>query len=163
MSWENHSLRQRSNTFCYDSTPVHKIQLNYVQKFLESYSKKAKFAFSWFLEISHDYLNTVGVADADFSEFLKQNKETFENAFVIVFSDHGNRYDRIRETIIGRLESRLPLLSIKVPQWFEKKFPEYFKNLKENSKLMTSHFDLHATLIHILKVRISTHRIIIFF
>ncbi|KAE9552195.1 hypothetical protein FO519_004576 [Halicephalobus sp. NKZ332] len=151
LSWEDHLLRTRSDIFCYDSVPVHKIQLNFLQNFLDSYSKKAKFAFSWFLEISHDYLNTVGVADEDFSEFLKKNEKKFENSFLIVFSDHGNRYDKIRETVIGRLESRLPLLSIRAPPWFQKKFPDYFKSLRDNSKVMTSHFDLHATLIHILK------------
>uniref|UniRef100_A0AC34QJL4 Uncharacterized protein n=1 Tax=Panagrolaimus sp. JU765 TaxID=591449 RepID=A0AC34QJL4_9BILA len=102
------------------------------------------------VEISHDYLNTVGLADQDFAEFLKKNEANLENSFVILFSDHGNRYDTIRETVIGRLESRLPVLSVRVPKWFEKKFPDYFQALKSNSKKMTSHFDVFATLMHVL-------------
>lgn len=45
--------------------------------------------------------------DDAFAEFFERNARRLEDSIVIVFSDHGNRYDTIRETVTGRLESRL--------------------------------------------------------
>uniref|UniRef100_A0A7E4V535 Sulfatase domain-containing protein n=1 Tax=Panagrellus redivivus TaxID=6233 RepID=A0A7E4V535_PANRE len=151
LAWKDHFLRGRSNLFCYDDLPVHKIQLDYVKSFLDAYPNVAKFAFSWLIEVSHDYLNTAGVADKDFADFLTASEKHFNKSIVVVFSDHGNRYDRIRETVVGRLESRLPLLAIRVPDWVKKTKPAYWEALKGNSKVLTSHFDLHATFVHLLK------------
>uniref|UniRef100_A0AC35GA97 Uncharacterized protein n=1 Tax=Panagrolaimus sp. PS1159 TaxID=55785 RepID=A0AC35GA97_9BILA len=156
LALDEHYLRSRSSKFCYDSFSIHKLQFQYSKSFLQEYKGKRKFLWQWLTEVSHDYLNTVGVVDEDFVQFLTEIQPNFNNSIVIVFSDHGNRYDSIRETVIGRLESRLPFLSIKLPEWFSKKYPKMEENLKANSKVLTSHFDLHAMLVQILQGNFSS-------
>uniref|UniRef100_A0A914QWU0 gluconokinase n=1 Tax=Panagrolaimus davidi TaxID=227884 RepID=A0A914QWU0_9BILA len=156
LALDEHYLRSRSSKFCYDNFPIHKLQFQYSKSFLQGYKGKRKFLWQWLTEVSHDYLNTVGVVDEDFVKFLTEIQPNFNNSIVIVFSDHGNRYDSIRETVIGRLESRLPFLSIKMPEWFSKKYPKMEENLKANSKILTSHFDLHAMLVQILQGNFSS-------
>jgi len=57
--------------------------------------------------------------------------------------DHGNRFDLFRVTDMGRVEERMPLLSISLP-----KSMEYFRrNLEHNSKVLTSWYDLHEFLL----------------
>lgn len=50
----------------------------------------------------------------------------------------------------GSLEERLPWLSIVLPEWFEKTYPEMTDNMKNNQHVVTSPFDVHATLRHFL-------------
>ncbi|KAK0407698.1 hypothetical protein QR680_003537 [Steinernema hermaphroditum] len=140
---------RRSSEHCYQSAPQHLIQMNYLQEFIDKYPGRRKFAYHWSQDMSHDYLNLIGVADDDIDDFFRRNKQKFNDSIVIFFSDHGHRYDSIRETAVGRLESRLPYLSIRIPPEMDKKYPHLRKNLIENSKKMTTQFDLHRTLEHI--------------
>ena len=54
--------------------------------------------------------------------------------------------------VVGRLESRMPYLSVFVPHEFERKYEKAWKNLLENSRKMTTQFDVYATLVDIFKV-----------
>lgn len=56
----------------------------------------------------------------------------------------------MRKTIQGKLEERLPFLSITLPKWFPSKYPDLYANLVYNSRVLTSPFDVYATLRHIL-------------
>ncbi|CAP28993.2 Protein CBG09618 [Caenorhabditis briggsae] len=148
-------ISRRSAASCYDNKPQHKIQLEYIEKFLEKYEKKRKFAFWWSQDMSHGFLNLIGRTDDDFEEFFKKNEKRLEDSVVIVFSDHGHRYDKIRETVIGRIESRMPFHSIKIPDAVTKKYPFIIQNLIANSKLMTTQFDVNDSLRKIASGRIG--------
>lgn len=139
-------ISRRSAASCYDNKPQHKIQLEYIEKFLEKYEKKRKFAFWWSQDMSHGFLNLIGRTDDDFEEFFKRNEKRLVDSIVIVFSDHGHRYDKIRETVIGRIESRMPFHSIRIPEVVKKKYPHLVQNLLGNSKLMTTQFDVNDSL-----------------
>lgn len=89
----------------------------------------------------------------DVFELLKSLKEDnhLDNTMLIVFGDHGARFDEIRSTLQGKLEERLPFLSITLPQWFREKHPNFVKNLQQNTRRIISPLDLHATFMHVLK------------
>ncbi|VDM49346.1 unnamed protein product [Toxocara canis] len=142
-------LFRRSSPNCYDRLPAHALQLNYMSQFLTKYAGTRSFALHWTQDLSHDYLNAINVADEDYERFFVENSSNFNNTIVIVFSDHGHRYDAIRETVVGRLEARLPFASILLPKEFVKKFPHTFEALRKNSEKMTTPFDFYATLINI--------------
>lgn len=74
--------------------------------------------------MSHGFLNLIGKVDDDFEKFFKNNEKRMEDSIIIVFSDHGHRYDKIRETVIGRIESRMPFHSIRIPDGIKKKYPQ---------------------------------------
>lgn len=101
-------MNWRSTSYCYDDLPMYKILLDYLERFIESYEQKRHFSFWWTQDASHDYLNRVGMMDGDLEGFLNRAERRLENTVVVVFSDHGNRYDRIRETV-----GESPLLEIK--------------------------------------------------
>jgi arylsulfatase A-like enzyme len=56
-----------------------------------------------------------------------------ENSFLFFLSDHGSRVDKIRNTPIGRLEERLPLLSLVVPEHLKQQFPNLHKSMFNKS------------------------------
>ncbi|CAJ0582497.1 unnamed protein product, partial [Mesorhabditis spiculigera] len=57
----------RSKPFCYDGTPKHEIQLDYLQSFIKEYHGKRSFVFWWNQDMSHDYLNAIGQTDHSYA------------------------------------------------------------------------------------------------
>lgn len=74
-----------------------------------------------------------------------------KNTVIIVLSDHGIRFGKLRNTKSGFYEERLPFLRVYIPDqmgpgWNPSRLR---KVLKDNEHRLTSHFDLHATLMHL--------------
>ena len=62
--------------------------------------------------------------------------------------DHGLMSSELRSTLTGKLQERLPMLSITYPPKFET-YKKEVKNLRTIFQLLTSHFDLYNTFQHI--------------
>lgn len=138
--------------FCINSRATHDVSLKYLLSFFRGYKDMPKFAFSSHADISHSNVNTVGYADDDLKAFLEtMEKESFlDNTLLIIFSDHGPRFSNFRKTIQGKLEERFPFMSMTMPKWFRDRYPDLFNNLVHNSRVLTSPFDVYATLRHVL-------------
>ena len=69
-----------------------------------------------------------------------------------MFGDHGARWGggSFRSTKQGRLEEYNPFYSIVLPPEFKYKYRELYENMRANTEALTSHFDVHWTLKHIL-------------
>ncbi|KAL4229747.1 hypothetical protein ACF0H5_010136 [Mactra antiquata] len=149
---ENKNLNMHTSTMCYKNTPRHKIHIDYLKQYMSAYAKQRKFMFSFMSELCHEYPNFLSYGDEDFLDlftWLKDNGH-LDNAVLILFSDHGSRIDDIRNTYIGRIEVRMPVIHIVIPQKLKEKFPDLVKNLKVNTERLTVPFDLHQTLVDIL-------------
>uniref|UniRef100_A0A915K925 Uncharacterized protein n=1 Tax=Romanomermis culicivorax TaxID=13658 RepID=A0A915K925_ROMCU len=153
-------LHRRSSHLCYGNTPKHLIQLNYLERFFKAYQKQNHspvFALNWLTELGHDWLGQISLGDEDFEQFFQRMKTMLlKNTIIFTFSDHGHRFDSIRKTLIGRLEERMPYLSISLPKKFRTKFPNLRRNLLLNSKRLISPFDIYATLIDILNLNFES-------
>jgi hypothetical protein len=74
----------------------------------------------------------------------------------ILMSDHGARFSSLlRETYQGKLEERLPFISIRMPKKFQDKYPQLMYNLRLNSHRLTTPFDLHETFEHLFEFHSS--------
>ena len=137
---------------CINSRPSHVVSLEYLLSFFRRYKDRPKFAFSSHATISHNDVNTIGYVDDNLKAFLQEfEKESFlNNTLLIIFADHGARFSGLRKTIQGKLEERFPFMSITTPKWFPGKYPDLYNNLVHNSRVLTSPFDVYATLRHIL-------------
>ena len=92
------------------------------------------------------------MVDSDINRFLGSLKETgyANNSIVIVHGDHGNRLSAFRTSIQGKLEERLPFVSVTVPPWFKTAYPGFYRNLGANTDILTTYYDIYATFKHIL-------------
>ena len=130
---------------------IGKISFDYLKQYFKVYRRSKKFALAIFSALTHNKMNSVESADndiIDFFEFLN----TFgflNNTVVILFGDHGLRASGFRSTLQGKLEERLPFMSITFPPWFHS-FHGQMKNIKDNTRVLTSHFDIFATLQHLM-------------
>lgn len=136
---------------CVGAQPKHKVFLDYTRNFMMKYSQP-KFVFSFHAELSHDSINLIGVADNDLVNWLMsiKNAGILNDTVLIMMSDHGNRFAEIRNTLQGKQEERLPFFSFTFPEWFKNEYKSEYANFKRNRKLLTTPFDIHATLEDIL-------------
>lgn len=146
------AARDVLHNYCINSRASHNVSFEYILSYFRAYKTTPKFTFVSHDAISHDDSNTIGYVDDDFKLFLQRmKKESFLNStFLIVFSDHGPRFSEARKTIQGKLEERLPFLSITTPKLFSEQYPDLYNNLVHNSRVLTTPFDVYATIRHII-------------
>ncbi|KAL1480614.1 hypothetical protein MTO96_050880 [Rhipicephalus appendiculatus] len=64
LAMENSFLMRTSSNLCYGNVPKHKLQIDYVRRFIEvNNGSRPYFAFSFLVEISHEYMQQVAAAD----------------------------------------------------------------------------------------------------
>lgn len=149
--------------YCVGSRPKHLIIFDYTFDFLVRYNttKNPCFGFSFHAELSHDSINTIGVADDDFTNWLKKLKTSalLDNTLLIFMSDHGNRFAETRNSLQGKLEERLPFFSFIFPENFKRKFNAQYRNFQANLNTLTTPFDIHETLADLLHLQLyNSHK-----
>ena len=101
--------------------------------------------------MTHDWLNGAHYMDVPYHNlFTKLFEENLvENTLILFFSDHGLRLGPIRMTRMGEVENRLPFMFIHLP----KKYSDLDQTeiLRQNQYKLTTAFDIHATLVSLLK------------
>ncbi|XP_030244374.1 uncharacterized protein LOC115564324 [Drosophila navojoa] len=125
--------------------------LQLVQRFVRD-SPKPIFGIFWSNGFSHNDFRGPASVDRDFVSYLERYKEhgLFDKAVVILFSDHGQRQGALMSLASSFLEERLPMLHIYLPPWFREQHPEFVQALDWNRHRLSSTFDLHLTLKHLL-------------
>lgn len=146
-----------SSPFCYGNLPRHKHMMEFYRRFIQSYKGKLKFGISWLNELAHDFSSYLELADEDLLLFFKWLKRDghLDNTMFLLVSDHGSRVGKVRNTKVGRVEFKMPLLSVILPNKFKQRYPHIAKNLKDNTKKLTSPFDVYRTLQDVLNKTFS--------
>ena len=143
--------RANKDSHCIGTRPKFPQRIQYLKSFYKAYPNTLKFSLT-FSNFGQDDINDISSVEDPLYEFLEFMKLTrlLNNTMLILFGDHGTRTGSIRSTLTGKLEERMPFLSITMPPWFKEKYPSYFNNLQTNTRRLSSPFDLHATFGHLL-------------
>ena len=146
------SIKQKG--ICLMGQFAHSVLWKYMKQFVQAYHGVLPiFGMSFVNEITHDYFANVAQLDGELVELLNwlDEKHVFDDTFVIIWSDHGQRIDDVRKSdVLGRLEDQTPFSSIIVPTKFRRLHPTLVNNLEHNSNRLSTSYDLHHTLRHIL-------------
>ncbi|XP_068150557.1 uncharacterized protein [Drosophila tropicalis] len=131
------------------------VLLEYIRKLMPKFQRELFFSFFWTATLTHDYFNTPTLLDGQMAIQLRGLKESgvLNKTLVLLMSDHGLRWGSFRKTYQGMMEERQPLLTILYPDWLAERYPEAVANLQINAKRLTTHFDLHATMLQLLDMR----------
>ncbi|CEF69881.1 Protein of unknown function DUF229 family and Alkaline phosphatase-like, alpha/beta/alpha domain and Alkaline-phosphatase-like, core domain-containing protein [Strongyloides ratti] len=124
-------------------------QLEYLKSFMEAYKNRRQFTITWLSKFSHDNLTGHYAYDNLFKTFFQNNKNLFNNGFLIFMGDHGFKMGLYRNTELGNYEDRNPFLLIAPPKKLRTSSSEVYKNLMFNSDKHISQFDVYATLFDI--------------
>ncbi|GBM29814.1 hypothetical protein AVEN_48266-1 [Araneus ventricosus] len=154
-------LHRVSSNLCFGNIPKHLLQLQYTRDFIIKYSKTNQpfFSFTFFVELSHDYVSQVASADDDLESWLKDlfHSGYLNRTFLFFLSDHGHRFDAMRATLIGRIEERMPFFALVVPESILNSQKRAVENLRINQGRLTTPYDIYFTAIDI--IHFSTNNI----
>ncbi|XP_023941563.2 uncharacterized protein LOC112048308 [Bicyclus anynana] len=151
-----------NSLLCMNDKYFYKVLLDYIENLTLTLKSKKLFGFFWEVTMSHDYLNYPMIMDHDYTNLLKRLQTTgyLDDTILILVSDHGIRWGKIRSTNQGRLEERLPFVYILTPPTFRNKYRLAHKNLKMNSHRLTTPYDIHATLLDLINLEQIENRMI---
>lgn len=140
---------------CAGNVPNYVAHMRYVKRFFDTYKHERKFAFSFLVEIAHNNQNILNLADEEIFNFFSdlKNDGHLENTIVVMFSDHGPKTGDTFYT--ARIEKSLRMLYMVLPQKLKESHPKITEFLAENTKKLTTHFDMYATLSDIVNRRYS--------
>lgn len=141
--------------YCLGSVPRHANMLRWVEDFYEMYRDKPKFSFVFHAEFTHDGYSQVQVVDEDFLGFLQSldSGGHLNNTLLILMSDHGARFQEVRQTVQGKYEERMPYVGLRLPPEFAQRYPQAYLNLRTNTARLTTPYDIHDTFQDILHYR----------
>ncbi|KAM3968686.1 uncharacterized protein ACR2FA_012819 [Aphomia sociella] len=145
--------KQRNSRYCVGDTPQYKLMMNITDQFLRLDGKR--FCFTFIADITHDDFNMISTADDDFLNFLMKfyDDGRLKDTLLIVMGDHGPRYANVRDTLQGKLEERLPLMAIILPEELKMERPEAQVALEANADVLTNPHDIHATILDVMGLR----------
>lgn len=142
------SKNQRLDDFCIGSKKRHKVLMDLMLDFKRIYKQTANnLMLMHYVENSHESNERFNWIDNDLYDFLKVGhyENLFENTAIFLFSDHGARFNDKRSSDTRYLEERLPFFAVYLPEEYRQSNPKKYENLQKNSKLLTSPFDIYAT------------------
>lgn len=131
------------------------VVLDYTLKIALSMSERLYMNFVWSSSLTRDFVEYARYGDDVLRDFFNKLHKSGElnNTVVVLLSDQGVRYGKFRETYQGGLEERLPMLRFIVPDWFQRMYPKAMENLSENSRRLTTPFDLYETLLELVDTK----------
>ncbi|VEN50264.1 unnamed protein product [Callosobruchus maculatus] len=126
--------------------------MNLAKDFSVTFKDYPSLGFFWMNTFSHNELNSPTRMDRKVKAFLETlaKEGVADNSIIVLFSDHGIRYGKIRLYNTGWLEERLPFIYFSLPPRFKNDYPRLFNNFKTNVDRLTSPYDFYMTLQHIL-------------
>ena len=137
---------------CFMDKTENEIVLNWLLDYVRYYVSEQEpyFAYSFLTRLSHDTKNGAGDNDLFYANFLKSliQEDLLDNTILFFFSDHGIRFGRRAHTSMSQFEARLPYFFIVPPKYMLT--AEEYKNLKTNQNRLTTFFDIHSTLWHLI-------------
>ncbi|CAH2215871.1 jg17612, partial [Pararge aegeria aegeria] len=121
--------------------------LTFLSYFMKVKGKRLCFTFMG--DVSHDDFNRISTVDDDLVEFLRHIKQSgyLEDTMLIVMGDHGPRFGPWRESDQGKVDERLPFMSIVLPERLKRERPDALGILQANALVLTTPFDIHTTLL----------------
>eukprot|EP00898_Chlorokybus_atmophyticus_P004661 jgi/Chlat1/5196/Chrsp33S05173 len=144
------SVRRR----CLHGKEVHEWVLDYLRLFWEAYADVPKFVRVGFTEGHEGTGEIIGRLDPQIASFLQDFEASghLNNTLVVIISDHGlhMRPLTVADAYQTKLENYLPLLHIVAPKYMLS--ASRATALLENTQALVGSFDIHATLLHVLRM-----------
>lgn len=133
---------------CYHNYPNFDYLFNYTREFVLKMRDRRFFSLNFLTGFSHSRVNQVQVVDDALHDLLAEFHKSgaLRSAVLLVFGDHGNRFDSWRSTVVGRVEERMPYLAVVLPPDLRDARPYLQEALQINRDTLISWYDVYEML-----------------
>lgn len=120
----------------------------------KEYARELSLAYISTSSLTHNEPEKVQMFDDRLVGFYRDMEHAghLNSTVVVLFGDHGMREGDFRQTAQGSNEERLPFVSVSLPPRFYAEHPRMARNLRRNSRVLTTPYDVHVTLKHLLSL-----------
>lgn len=135
--------------------------IDHAKKTQLAFGNHPYFQFLWNSRI-HEKPGYISLIDTSILHLLQgfYHSGALNRTLLILTSDHGWRAGEIMTSRQARIENRRSFAFIILPKWFKMKYSKAYYNLLQNQHRLTTPYDLHATLLHILDTsKLENHRL----
>lgn len=149
-----HISERYSIPFCAGNRYYGEYIFDYALEFATRLKDEPHFGIFWTNSFSHNHFSTAALMDNNTLGYLTEFERLgiLKNSIVMLISDHGCRWGPLLKLPSSHYEGRLPMFFISIPSWFRKQYPDLVQNLEINARRLTSPYDMHLTLQHLLKL-----------
>ncbi|KAL5287658.1 hypothetical protein ACFFRR_008513 [Megaselia abdita] len=146
-------LHLSCNGFKTDSEHI----MDYAMEFVRRFKNDPYFGFFWMNTFSHNFVSDPTSMDERFRDYIMDLtiSDLLENTILILGSDHGVRWGLTRMIEkLGFHEDSLPIMFVRLPTWMkeDKRYEKFTSALTTNKNRLTSTYDMHLTIKHILNL-----------
>ena len=139
-----HTSMTSSKQYCFQQNgPKIKIFLDHVRQFMIKHQKQAYFSFLFHSQMTHQNINNFQLVDPFFFDFFSSIKYLLNNTILLFAGDHGPRIDPFVPTSAGRIAERMNLVSIRIPDGVDHKYPHLRRFLNANKDSLITWYDIH--------------------
>jgi hypothetical protein len=135
--------------FCYDGEEAHKIVVNYLSDFLETYADTPTYISSCTNEPHERYGLFAQEIDDDIVDFF-ENIPQIENTVMIFMSDHGLGYGNLEYLMINEMDTlfeyNYPFFFMGIGKNVAEQYPYLVEAVERNREKTVSPYDVYATL-----------------
>ncbi|CAF1212740.1 unnamed protein product [Adineta steineri] len=151
--------QKTSRPHCFGSITRLRAMFDWIRNLFDMYRHQPKFSYLFHSHYSHDSNNRLPYADNELLAFLQMMHTNgyLDHTMLVIMTDHGARFASLRKTYQGKLEERLPFMSIRMPPKFQAQYPTIMRNLRLNSHRLTTPFDIHETFEHLFDFHSNDH------
>ncbi|OXA42195.1 hypothetical protein Fcan01_23027 [Folsomia candida] len=148
-SYMETNLGKGDDNMCYGTRRSFKMLLDNIENIAVAQKNRPYFHFTWATKLSHNNFNKLHQGDGPLLEFLQfmATNGYLNHTALLILGDHGNRSPtQAQMNPAGKVEVRMPVFYLVLPDWFKAKYSQPFKNLQYNADSLTSPYDVYETL-----------------
>ena len=142
----NRAMNDQKEYCFHKNGPKIKLFFDHARQFMSKNQHNPYFSFYFFSQMTHQNFNSYKMADPYVAEFFSSIKHLLNNTILIFAGDHGFRMGSFVPTSMGRVEERMNLVSIRIPEAVDSKYPHLRRLLDANSDSLVTWYDIHIML-----------------
>uniref|UniRef100_A0A7E4UYL3 Sulfatase domain-containing protein n=1 Tax=Panagrellus redivivus TaxID=6233 RepID=A0A7E4UYL3_PANRE len=121
---------------------------DFLRNYMKTETPEPKFAYSMLTGPGHEDLEDPYNYDEYFYRWLQSVKENLDDAFLLIWSDHGHHFGKFTNTFRGQTDTRNAMLTVVLPKDLrENSSHPIVQNLRQNSQTLVSQYDMFPTLV----------------
>ena len=140
----NRSMSDVSELCFHRNGPKISSFFNHAKEFLAKHQSRPYFAFYFYSQMTHDNFNKFKLADGFVADFVRDITPLLNHTILLFAGDHGFRMGTFVPTSMGRIEERMNLVSVRIPDSVHQRYPHLRRYLEANRHALVSWYDVHA-------------------